>query len=238
MPRLMSVAFTTDAVIGRQKTVTRRKGWRFLKPGDRLTLCRKVQGRKPGEPLERLAEVEVVSVVREQLADLIPDPWGDNPDDPYGADEVAREGFPGMDPTHFVGRYFIDAQGMTLDDFVTRIEWRYLDAAATSSKESGMPYTDGPFELNQMGLDVELVPKLRDPYGLGQWISEQPSKTQAFVLDGYWEGRGEPPADLMLRMKTVGAELCGFAHLPTVAAAAEHLLHALRGVEADRGFDR
>ena len=127
MPRLMSVSMTVDAVIARQKTVTRRKGWQFLRPGDRLTLCRKVQGRKPGEPLDRLAAVEVISVTREQLADLVPDPWGDNPDDPYGANEVELEGFPGLDPAHFVGRFFIDAQGMTLDDFVTRIEWRYLD---------------------------------------------------------------------------------------------------------------
>lgn len=67
MPRLMSVAYTADAVIERRKTVTRRKGWQFLKPGDRLTLCRKVQGRRKGEPLDRLAEVEVVSVRREQL---------------------------------------------------------------------------------------------------------------------------------------------------------------------------
>jgi hypothetical protein len=57
---------TTDAVIEQRKTVTRRKGWwldkngrRLLKPGDTLTLCRKVQGRKPGEPIERLAEVEL-----------------------------------------------------------------------------------------------------------------------------------------------------------------------------------
>lgn len=61
MPRLMSVAMTAAAVIRREKTVTRRKGWLMLKPGDRLILCRKVQGRRPGEPLERLAEVEVVS---------------------------------------------------------------------------------------------------------------------------------------------------------------------------------
>lgn len=101
-----------------------------------------------------------------------------------------------------------------------------------------MSYTDQPFELIQLGLDVELVPKLRDPYGLGQWISEQPATTQAMVLDGYWAGRGEPPADLMLRMKAVGVELRGFAHLPTVAAAAEHLLHTLRGIEADRECDR
>jgi len=63
----MSVSITEQAVRDRTKTVTRRLGWRFLKPGDRLTLCRKVMGRKHGEPLERIAEVEVVSVRREPL---------------------------------------------------------------------------------------------------------------------------------------------------------------------------
>lgn len=45
MSRLMSVAMTTDAVIERRKTVTRRKGWwldrnerHLLKVGDTLTL--------------------------------------------------------------------------------------------------------------------------------------------------------------------------------------------------------
>ena len=52
MPRLMSVSLTEQAVVERRKTVTRRLGWwedrngrRLLKPGDRLTLCRKVRGR-------------------------------------------------------------------------------------------------------------------------------------------------------------------------------------------------
>lgn len=119
----MSVAMTTDAVIERRKTVTRRKGWwldkngrRLLKPGDTLTLCRKVQGRKPGEPIERLAEVEVVDVRREVL-------W-------YGvrnnALELEREGFPGLPPMTFVERYFRDAQGIDFMDDVTRIEWRYV----------------------------------------------------------------------------------------------------------------
>jgi len=67
MSRLMSVAFTEEAVRARRKTVTRRLGWRFAKPGDTVTLCRKVMGRKPGEPLERIAEVESVSVRREPL---------------------------------------------------------------------------------------------------------------------------------------------------------------------------
>ena len=125
MSRLMSVSMTEQAVIERRKTVTRRKGWLMLKPGDRLTLCRKTQGRKPGEPLVRLAEVEVVSVRRERLRALTDDL-------DYGCAEVRLEGMasddPGIFPSVFVDQYFIRAQGMTPDDEVTRIEWRYLDA--------------------------------------------------------------------------------------------------------------
>lgn len=128
MSRLMSVAFTEDAVRERRKTVTRRKGWTFLKPGDRLTLCRKVMGRKKGEPLVRIAEVEVVSVRRESLGHL----FGDSAKptrfrEPYPTEEMEREGFPGMDPASFVLRYFTAAQGIGPADEVTRIEWRYLD---------------------------------------------------------------------------------------------------------------
>ncbi len=122
MPRLMSVVFTEQAVRDRAKTVTRRKGWRFLRPGDRLTLCRKVMGRKPGEALVLLAEVEVVSVRREPLYEITDA-------------EVALEGFPGMAPEEFVHRFFIAAQGMRSSDEVTRIEWRYLDGGA----EGGEP---------------------------------------------------------------------------------------------------
>ncbi|MQB00523.1 MAG: ASCH domain-containing protein [Actinobacteria bacterium] len=114
----MSVTFTEQAVVERRKTVTRRKGWTFLKAGDRLTLCRKVMGRKPGEPLVRLAEVEVTMVSREPLRWL---------HGPGGRMELAFEGFPGMDPAEFIRRYFTEAQGMQPDDHVTRIEWRYLD---------------------------------------------------------------------------------------------------------------
>lgn len=126
MPRLMSVAFTEAAVRERRKTVTRRKGWAFLKPGDRLTLCRKVMGRKKGEPLVRIAEVEVVSVRRESLSSLglcscHPADFGT-----YSALEMEREGFPGMDPVTFVLRFFVNAQGIGPTDEVTRIEWRYL----------------------------------------------------------------------------------------------------------------
>lgn len=127
MTRLMSVAMTTQAVIERRKTVTRRKGWTFLKPGDRLTLCRKVQGRKPGEPLVRIIDVEVVSVRREPLTMLLGNPRTSLLSYIYGCAEVESEGFPGMAGAEFVQRFFVDAQGMKPSDLVTRIEWRYLD---------------------------------------------------------------------------------------------------------------
>lgn len=128
MPRLMSVAMTVDAVRGRRKRVTRRAGWTFLRKGDVVTLCPKVQGRRPGQPLERLVDVEIVDVHPEPLGLMLPS-WG-RPN--YGAQEVALEGFPGMDPAEFVRQYFTEPQGLGEDDSVNRIEWRYLEPAAAT----------------------------------------------------------------------------------------------------------
>lgn len=129
MARLMSVAYTELAVVERRKTVTRRKGWLHARPGDRITLCRKVMGRRPGEPLVRLVDVELVDVRRETLDRLCSLHGADRE---YAQAEVALEGFPGMEPDEFLGRFFIDAQGMTCADLVTRIEWRYLDKGGDS----------------------------------------------------------------------------------------------------------
>ena len=115
MPRLMSVTLTEQQVVDRTKTVTRRKGWLFLKPGDRLTLCRKVMGRRKGDPLVRLAEVEVVSVRRERLCDIT-------------ADDVECEGFPDRLRFTFMA-FFCEHMGGDVLQEVTRIEWRYLDEA-------------------------------------------------------------------------------------------------------------
>ena len=125
MSRLMSVAFTEDAVRARTKTVTRRKGWMFLKPGDRLTLVRKsmgrtrkdADGRRYTEPLVRIADVEIVSVRREPLFHIT-------------ADEVAREGYAGMTPHDFMVRFFVERQRIGFADLITRIEWKYLDGGA------------------------------------------------------------------------------------------------------------
>lgn len=133
MARLMSVAFTEQAVRARRKTVTRRKGWwtdkngrHLVKVGDRITLCRKVMGRKAGEPLVRLVDVEVIDVRREPLRRLTEETFEGVPTD-YAINEVRREGFPRMSPEDFVEKFFIAAQGIYPDQLVTRIEWRYLD---------------------------------------------------------------------------------------------------------------
>jgi hypothetical protein len=113
----MSVALTTPQVIARSKTVTRRDGWLFLKPGDRLTLCPKVMGFRRGEHPERIVDVEVLSVRRERL-------------DAITADDVAAEGLE-MTPAEFVSFFCRTHKGCRPDSEVTRIKWRYVDSPVT-----------------------------------------------------------------------------------------------------------
>lgn len=48
MPRNMSFTLTIEQMRARTKTVTRRKGWAFLKPGDLVWAVVKGMGLKPG----------------------------------------------------------------------------------------------------------------------------------------------------------------------------------------------
>jgi len=118
MPKLMSVAATTASVRDRTKTVTRRMNWwedkhgrRLLAAGDIVTLCEKVQGRKHGEPIVRICDVEIVSLRREPLNSIT-------------RSDVIAEGFLDMTPVEFLD-LFIDINGCQPDAMVTRIEWRY-----------------------------------------------------------------------------------------------------------------
>lgn len=80
MPRNMSFMLTTEQVINRTKTVTRRLGWRNLKPGTTLQAVEKCQGLKKGEKVKRLRLVRVVSVRSEKLCSIT-------------LDDVRKEGF-------------------------------------------------------------------------------------------------------------------------------------------------
>jgi hypothetical protein len=96
--RNMSFMLTTEQIRNRTKTVTRRVGWTFLKPGDLIQAIEKGQGLKKGEKINRLAVLRVETVRRERL-DLMNDETG------YGLREAALEGFPDSTGKQFVAMF-------------------------------------------------------------------------------------------------------------------------------------
>lgn len=112
--RAMSFALTTEQVINRTKTVTRRLGWRNLKPGTVLWAVRKAMGLKPGERHERLGLIVVTDVRTEALCKIYDEPVG-----------TAAEGFPDLNHWGFVSMF---ARNMRCDPSadVQRIEFRYI----------------------------------------------------------------------------------------------------------------
>lgn len=113
--RNISFMLTPSQLLDGSKDVTRRLGWKNLKPGQRIQACKKCMGLKKGEAIEKLAVIEIVSVNREPLSRMISDPV-------YGQDESRREGFPGMSGLEFV-EMFCKHMKVTPDDIVTRIEF-------------------------------------------------------------------------------------------------------------------
>jgi len=113
--RNISFALTTPQFIDGSKDVTRRLGWEFLKPGDRLMACEKCQGIKKGG-LNRLGVIEVVHVSRQPLRYMIDSPK-------WGKEEARREGFPHFDGIDFAD-FFCKEMKVTPDTIVTRIEFK------------------------------------------------------------------------------------------------------------------
>ncbi len=111
--RNMSFALTTPQILARTKTVTRRTGWTFLKPGDRIQAVEKGMGLKKGETVRRLAVLRVESVTRETLAEGL------------DRSDVMREGFPEMLPREFIDMFCRTHKGCTPDTVVTRIAFSY-----------------------------------------------------------------------------------------------------------------
>jgi hypothetical protein len=99
------------------KTVTRRKNWLFVKPGDILNACVKCIGLKPGEAIERICQIRVTDVRREKLSLMLNRKYGDN--------EAKLEGFPAMYGDQFV-YMFCKHMGGNQDQLVTRIEFEYV----------------------------------------------------------------------------------------------------------------
>lgn len=112
MPRNMSFTLTIEQFKNRTKTVTRRKGWKFLKPGDLIMGCVKCMGLKSGEKIERLGMIRIVSVRREPLYHI-------------HALDLLSEGFDNLSRVEFIDMFCAEMGG-THEQIVTRIEYEYL----------------------------------------------------------------------------------------------------------------
>ena len=118
--RRMAFSLTTPQILDQSKTVTRRIGWRFLKPGDMVMAVEQARGLKKGEPVHHLAVLRIVDVRVEPLARLLSEPL-------YAEDELPREGFPCWSRDDFVAM-FCKTHGLkTPDADVTRIEFEYAE---------------------------------------------------------------------------------------------------------------
>lgn len=118
MPRMISFAMTTAQVIAKAKRVTRRLNWQDLLPGTILIGVIKCMGLKLGEKVQRIATINVTSVRFERLDAMLVEP--------YGSEEAALEGFPGMSGAEFV-KMFCDSLKCEPSKVVTRIEFSYVE---------------------------------------------------------------------------------------------------------------
>lgn len=116
----MSFMLTAQQMRDRTKTVTRRLGWKTLKPGTRLLAVERCQGIKPGQVVEVFGEIEVVSVRREELH------WIDDDDVTAEGFDHLREPEVGRGASAFV-QMFCEHMKCRQNDEVTRIEFRHVE---------------------------------------------------------------------------------------------------------------
>ena len=111
--RNMSFFMTTQQIIDGTKDVTRRFGWWFLKPGDRVMACKKCQGLKKGEKINKIRVIEVVSTREEPLNAIT-------------KEDCVREGFPNFEPDDFI-RMIHFHYDCNRNDKINRIEFKYVE---------------------------------------------------------------------------------------------------------------
>lgn len=115
---------TKQQIHSRTKTVTRRIGWRNLKPGDILSGVEKGMGLKAGEKIVRLATIRIINVSVEPLRRITDDL-------DYGFEECQKEGFgdhPVLHcPSEFTKFFCRSHKNCTPETEVTRIEFEYLN---------------------------------------------------------------------------------------------------------------
>jgi hypothetical protein len=117
--RNISFSMTKQQFLDGTKTVTRRMGWLYLKPGTELMAVEKAMGIKKGEKVSTLGKIRVLAVRRERLDKICGDML-------YGRNEVMREGFPDMDPIDFMKFFCSSHVGCKPESVVTRIEFERI----------------------------------------------------------------------------------------------------------------
>ena len=114
--RNMSFSKTTEQARYRTKTVTRRWGWWFLEPGDRVQQVEKAMGLKKGEKIVRIHVIEIISARPEFLWEIT-------------KEECRLEGFAWMEPDDLAQllRKMRPRKLKRLDGKVNRIEFKYVE---------------------------------------------------------------------------------------------------------------
>lgn len=112
MPRNMSFMITKEQIRNRTKTVTRRLGWVFLKPGDIVNAVEKGMGLKKGEKIKRICQIRIKSTRWEPLNKIT-------------KEECVKEGFWAMSPEDFI-IIFRHLNKVRATRSVNRIEFGYV----------------------------------------------------------------------------------------------------------------
>jgi hypothetical protein len=108
----MSFFYTQEQIIERTKTVTRRLGWKKVKPGTLIKAVNKCQGLRNGEKPIIFGTIRILDVRREPL-------WKINKED------CKKEGFPYTGPSDFI-EMFCKSMKCDSNTIVTRIEFEYV----------------------------------------------------------------------------------------------------------------
>jgi len=109
----MSFTLTTDQMRNKAKTVTRRDGWWFLKPGDTVNAVEKAMGLKKGEKIKPIGQVRIKNISRVKVKDI-------------DHEDLIREGLPDMSPFEFVEFFCKSHKGCNPDTFINRIEFEHI----------------------------------------------------------------------------------------------------------------
>lgn len=110
--RNMSFFYTEYQIRNKTKYITRRLGWKFLKPGDRVMAVVKCQGLKKGEKIDKIGMLEITHISRVPLSLIT-------------RLDVTLEGFRGFHKEQFI-QLFCAMNKCRRHKIVTRIAFRYI----------------------------------------------------------------------------------------------------------------